>query len=200
MAGLALFLGEEEGQWRRRGEAGAEPEGERRAEAAGFFFFAPPAAAAAVAAAAAAPAETPELFLRLLGCGVEGGARLAVETLGVTRAEGESECCLLALALLGVAAAAVFITVFAVVFVRAEDVVVANAPLLGRTLASIGFLNSDLAGPTELARAVPGRERAVWSCCLEGGSVRDEEEEHSPNLCCFVSIRLPRLCAFANSL
>ena len=40
-------------------------------------------------------------------------------------------------------------------------------PLLGRALSPTGFLNSDLRGPADLARADTGREGAVGVGCWE---------------------------------
>jgi hypothetical protein len=123
---LTLFAGDDEG------------EGEERER--GFFAFFSAASEA-------------ELCLRLLGCGVEGGARLAVETLGVTRA-------------LAAAAAAAASAAAAAEGERdlrdGGKFGDAIPPFLGRARDSTGFFDSDLRVPADLARAFTGRERPVW--------------------------------------
>ena len=119
--------------------------------------------AAAAFAAAAAASE----FLRLLGCGVEGGARLAVGTFGVTRAVGAAAASAAGeAAFLDLGVAAVFADCFGDVFFVFFFAAVllrdgAIAPLLGRARTSTGFLNSDPCRPADLMRADTGREGAV---------------------------------------
>ena len=107
-----------------------------------------------------------DFLLRLFGCGVEGGARLAVGTLGVTRAAAEGRgAAFLAGPGVGLAAAAVFVFfgggASASLTLRDDEGIDAIPPLLGRALSPTGFLNSDLRGAADLARADAGRGRAV---------------------------------------
>ena len=117
-------------------------------------------------------------MLRLLGCGVEGGARLAVGTLGVTRAAEGRRAAFLPHGVGGFAAVFVFFGdgACASLMRRDNDGIDTIPPLLGRALPPAGFLNSDLSGAADLARADTGREGAVGFFCL-GGRERDGREK-----------------------
>jgi len=109
-------------------------------------------------------------MLRLLGCGVEGGARLAVGTLGVTRAAEGRRAAFLPHGVEGFAAVFVFFGdgACASLMRRDNDGIDTIPPLLGRALPPAGFLNSDLSGAADLARADTGREGAVGFFVWEG--------------------------------
>jgi len=117
-------------------------------------------------------------MLRLLGCGVEGGARLAVGTLGVTRAAEGRRAAFLPHGVEGFAAVFVFFGdgACASLMRRDNDGIDTIPPLLGRALPPAGFLNSDLSGAADLARADTGREGAVGFFCL-GGREREGREK-----------------------
>ena len=99
-------------------------------------------------------------MLRLLGCGVEGGARLAVGTLGVTRAAEGRRAAFLPHGVGGFAAVFVFFGdgACASLMRRDNDGIDTIPPLLGR------------------ARADTGREGAVGFFCL-GGRERERREK-----------------------